>query len=151
MNVAIYNIPRLEVQRLIAASPHITLSKTELKQLDNCMYISSGIFAGLVEDDLACVWGLVPPTLMSNQAYLWLYTTPLVEQHKFLLVRHSQRWIEQVLKEYDTIVGFCKPENKAAIKWIEWLGGSFKRPFGERAEFVIRNQDFGRPLYSYSN
>ena len=140
MTIAIAVADRTVLKGMISASPHICLSSVEVQQLDACLMISSEIYVGLVDGELACVWGLIPPTLMSSQAYLWLYTTALVEEHKFLFVRHSQRWMERALQEYETIVGFCKPENKSAIKWLEWLGADFKRPFSERADFTIRKR-----------
>ena len=30
-------------------------------------------YAGFVDDDFICCWGLVPPTFLSNEAYLWMW------------------------------------------------------------------------------
>lgn len=132
---------------MIEAASHISMTETEAKALNSCLVISSDVFVGLVDGEYACCWGLVPPTLMSDRAYLWLHTSSLVEEHKFLFVRHSQRWMEKALYLYDEIIGFCKPDNAAAIRWVEWLGGEFKRPFGTRADFVIR-RNHGRSSYA---
>ncbi len=70
-----------------------------------------------------------------------LYTTKLVEDHKFLFVRYSQRWMEKVLTQYDCIVGSTQLGNSSAIKWIEWLGGKYSQPDGKLLNFQIRKSD----------
>jgi hypothetical protein len=36
---------------------------------------SSDTWAGLVDEEVACVWGLIPPSILGDKAYLWLITT----------------------------------------------------------------------------
>lgn len=138
MTAAYEACDRSMVRQLVEQSGY--LDEMEQSKLNACLTISHQVFIGLVDGKYACCWGLIPKSLMSDRAYLWLQTTPLVEERKFLFVRHSQRWVEQSLKDYGEIVGFCRPENALAIRWIEWLGGEFQRPFGIRADFVIRRR-----------
>lgn len=140
MNVAIDTINRDDVKELIAQSEHIVMSKAERLSLDACVFISQYVYVGSVGGKVACMWGLVSPTLLSDQAYLWLYTSPLVENHKFLFIRHSQRWIEGALKEYNTIVGHVVKDNKKAIQWIKWLGGELIGKDEVRHHFRIRRR-----------
>ena len=86
---------------------------------------STHCWSGSVDGELACMWGLVPPTLLSDQAYLWLVVTDLVEAHRFTFVRHSQRVIDELLDLYPIIVGHCERGNEEAMRWIRWLGGTF--------------------------
>lgn len=116
------------------------MSEFDLRKLELVLAISDRVYVGFIEGEYVCCWGLVPPSMMSNKAYLWLQTTPRVEEHKFLFVRHSQRCIEEMLKSYEEIVGFCLPENTSAIRWIKWLGGEFKQPAFGRVDFVIRRK-----------
>lgn len=143
MNVAISATDRAELRSMIASSPHIKMTERESQSLDACLLISDGVYVGLVDGKIACVWGLVPPTLLSTQAYLWLYTSSLVEEHKFLFVRNSQRWIESALEEYPNIVGFCHSDNASAKRWIKWLGGEFAPSVDGRSNFVIRRRHHG--------
>lgn len=103
--------------------------------LQECMFRSIEIRQGLVDGKLACVWGLIPPTLLSDSAYLWLLTTPLVAEHKFLFVRHSQIHIQELLKTYPKIIGDVG--NQQAKRWLEWLGAKFHKQIGGRVSFVI--------------
>lgn len=140
MTIAIEVVDGASLLKLAEAASY-PLGEFELQKLRALVLISQNKFVGLVEGQYACCWGLVPPSLMSDKAYLWLQTTPLAEENKFLFVRHSQRCIEVMLEEYGELVGFCRPDNAAAIRWIEWLGGDFVRPFGTRADFVIRRRE----------
>lgn len=108
------------------------------QEVRKCMLRSVEVRYGLVDGELACVWGLIPPTLLSSNAYLWLHTTELVEDHKFLFVRHSQRYVEEMLRHFPKIVGDCLIGNSSARRWLEWLGAEFYPPVGGRWPFVIR-------------
>lgn len=106
--------------------------------LRECMYRSIEVRYGLVDSEVACMWGLIPPTLLSTTAYLWLLTTDIVAEHKFLFIRHSQRYIEEALNIYPTIIGDCLVGNRAAKRWLQWLGAEFTEPVGGRIPFTIR-------------
>lgn len=116
----------------------ISLSETDEKGMEFCYLMSISIWVGLIDDELACIWGLVPPSFMSNQAYLWLYTTDLIKEHQFVLVRHSQMVMEALLNEYPTIVGHATVGDKKAIRWLKWLGAEFGYPQGTGLPFRIK-------------
>lgn len=140
MTVAIETQDRSATRRVIEAAPHVVLDPVEKRKLDGCLAVSTHVYLGLVDGEYACCWGLIPPSIMGDRAYLWLHTSALVEQNKFVFVRHSQRCVEKMLEEYQEIVGFCKPENEAAIRWIKWLGAEFIEPYGTRADFIIKRK-----------
>lgn len=92
---------------------------------------------GTVDGKIACMWGLIPPTILSWSAYIWLYTNPLVEEHKFRFIRHSQREMESMLRLFPNIVGDCVTTNSTAKRWLEWLGAKFGPPQGDLVPFRI--------------
>src|SRR5262245_11793845 len=102
--------------------------------------MSSHCWTGYVDNQPACCWGLIPPTLMSDQAYLWLIVKEeLVKDNQFIFVRQSQRWIERMLEQYPLIVGHCQLKAAASIRWMKWLGAKFGEPIeGNRVPFTIR-------------
>jgi hypothetical protein len=122
---------------LIQRSPVADLPGAE-EVLRECMWRSIEIRQGLVDGKVACAWGLIPPTVLSNTAYLWLLTTDIIVEHKFLFIRHSQRYIEEALKRYPTIIGDVVGYNPSAKRWIRWLGGEFGPIVAGRAPFTIR-------------
>jgi hypothetical protein len=113
------------------------LNDQEDKIMDFCLLMSTVIWAGFVDGGLACIWGVIPPTLLSAQAYLWLYTTDLIKDHQFLLVRHSQMVIDEILEEYPSIVGHAIMGSDKSIRWLKWLGAKFGEPHGTSIPFRI--------------
>lgn len=101
---------------------------------------SAVVYVGKYEGEIACVYGLVPPTLLSESVYLWLLTTELVAQHPFLFVRHSQRVVEQILKKHPMIIGTTSHSNKSAISWLKWLGAEYSEGRNGMLNFVIRRK-----------
>jgi hypothetical protein len=108
--------------------------------LDQLLIRSTVRHIGLVDGEVAAIWGLVPQSLLSNQAYLWLLTTDLAIEHRFLLVRYSQMFVEQALKHYERLVGHCEAGNYSAKRWIRWLGGEFGKADGKKVPFVIKRK-----------
>lgn len=125
MTVQIEPIADQHISQLISSIAGYTLEPREIGMLEFCQTMSSETWTGYVDGVLICCWGLIPPTLLSNQAYLWMHSTPAVRDHQFLLVRHSQRIIEQALNRYEQIVGDCQVGAEDSIRWLKWLGAEF--------------------------
>src|SRR6266704_5757893 len=70
-----------------------------------CLVMSEQVFKGTIDGELACIWGLVPSSFLSGRAYIWMHVKPIVDQHQFVFVRHSQRILESLLQEYPIILG----------------------------------------------
>jgi hypothetical protein len=105
--------------------------------MDYCLLMSTDMWAGFINGKLACIWGIIPPTLMSYQAYLWLYTTDAIVGHEFILVRHSQLVIDGLLEHYPDIVGHATMGSDKSIRWLKWLGAKFGQPQGTNVPFRI--------------
>jgi hypothetical protein len=104
---------------------------------------STDTFVGYSDGKPACIYGVVLPSLLSNSVYLWLLTTELVDQHKFLFIRHSQLVIEDLLKEHSQIRGDCQAGDLRAQRWLKWLGAEFLRPKNDKSiPFMISKSSF---------
>jgi hypothetical protein len=108
-----------------------------------CLALSERVFKGTIDGQLACVWGLCPSSFLSGRAYLWMHVKPIVAEHQFIFVRHSQRILEELLKEYPVILGHCHVRDERAIRWIKWLGGVFAQPKGIAVTFQIVRKSHG--------
>lgn len=108
--------------------------------LQRFLQLSSYAWEGRVDGKRACLWGLITPTLLSDQAYLWLDTEEIAEQHQFLLVRYSARMIERMLQDFCVLQGHCLANNLRAQRWLKWLGAEFEFPNGELIPFTIRRK-----------
>ena len=137
MKVAITTRSELTLKDIVSRSQvsHIPNAEEILKE---CLFRSQEVRYGYVDGRLVCMWGLIPPTVLSHTAWLWLVTMEIIAEHKFLLVRHSQRWMEAALKVYPEIIGDVLVDNASARRWLLWLGAEFHSPIGKRIPFTIR-------------
>jgi hypothetical protein len=133
---------RKDIGKIFAMSKPALNAENEAK-LNRCLLMSASLSAGFVDEDLVCIWGLIPPTLLSERAYIWLYTTPALEGNEFVFVRNSQRIIAKALEHFPSIHGHVHANNTQARKWIKWLGASFKEREGDLIPFVIRKKLHG--------
>lgn len=135
--VQISRASRDSCRELILSMHSGILTDVELKALDACIGPTSDLWIGFIAGRPVCAWGLVPPTMLSDRAYLWLYAAPAVDEYKFLFVRYSQRIVEALRVDYPIIEGVCAVENRRAQRWLRWLGAEFGRPLADHIPFTI--------------
>lgn len=130
----IKKVSQIEARALIK---EMSFDEVGERTMDFCLLMSTVIWAGFINGGLACIWGVIPPTLLSNQAYLWLYTTDVIKGHEFILIRHSQLVMEEILDEYPSVVGHAIIGSSKSIRWLKWLGAKFGPPQGTAIPFRI--------------
>lgn len=138
MTVSVAQADRQRVSELISRDLGCSFTKDERKVFNHCLSLTTTLWVGQLDGEVVCAWGIIPPTLMSEQVYLWLYTTDRIVGHEFLFVRHSQRAVEEILKAYPTITGYTSVDLPKTIRWLKWLGAVFAEPEGKRLPFIIR-------------
>ncbi len=133
---------RVVVEPLIGSRVSSLISYTcgmNTKQLDMFDYCQTlgEVYTGFVDGELICCWGLIPPSFLSNQAYLWMWA-PNPMKHQFVFIRQSQLQVQKMLKYYEQIIGDCEEANESAQRWLRWLGAEFGRPRNGLVHFTIR-------------
>ena len=120
-------IREVEGSRLseVLRDAHIDLTEKEAKIIDYCHTLSMTTWVGYNDEELLCAWGIVPPSVLSTEVYLWLHTTGAVRTNQFLLVRHSQIFIQKLLENYSAIVGHVRADATSSKRWLKWLGAEF--------------------------
>lgn len=93
-----------------------------------CLDESRFSWMGSVDGEVICLWGLIPHSLLSDDATLWLHVTDKFKGNEFLFVRHSQEVVKGLLLEYPVIRGHVLSDNDRAIRWLRWLGAEFGPP-----------------------
>ena len=141
MTTVMEQVTKSELTELISCDFATKLSKDERKGFNNCLNRTTVIWALRVDGNFVCAWGLVPPTLLSDQAYLWLHTTEAAKEHEFILVRRGQIELAKMLREYPRIIGHCIVGAEQSIRWLKWLGAKFGEPDGRLIPFVIKAKE----------
>lgn len=136
MKITIEEAKAVDLRDIISRSPLVENGSED--HLANYMRASVFTWCGKVDGKIACMWGLIPPTVLSDQAYLWLQTTDLVEANKFMFIRWSQRYMEKMLTLYPTIIGNVDTRFTNNIRWLKFLGAKFDQPIGYGVPFTIR-------------
>ncbi len=112
-----------------------------MRTLRKWLYMSEEAWSCYYNDEIACAWGFYPTSMVSDRAYLWMITTGLVLEHKFIFIRHSQLVVEEALKKYSVVVGTVRHDNAKAKRWLKWLGATFPGPVFENYQgFEIRRK-----------
>jgi len=117
------------------------LPDVKRKVVDGCLKSSSVVWLGLADNKVACVWGVALPTLLSNRAYLWLWTSEIVKEHPFIFVRRAQMVIKELLEEYEVVTGVVDasdPGVTSSVRWLKLLGAKFGLPSDGLIPFQIR-------------
>src|ERR1700761_4208411 len=112
MTATIFRATADETWNLIFFEHLSMLSSVDQETMNRTFRNSSHIWLGLDHDKVLGLWGLIPPTLLSDRAYLWLYTTKYLAGHEFLFIRHSQRAVQEMLEQFPLIVGNTLKENR---------------------------------------
>ena len=142
MKADIYRVDWEEAWDLLYSESIAILPNIQQDTILRAMKNSTHIWVGADDGKVIAVWGLIPPTLMSDTAYLWLFTTKHFTSHVFMFVRHSQRAIQSMLEEFPHICGHGVVAHSRSLRWLHWLGAEFGEPQGPYIPFTIRKRSW---------
>ena len=109
----------------ILREAHVELTPRESRIIDDCHKKSFTTWVGYNGTELVCAWGIIPPSVLSDEVYLWLYATGAIKTNQFLFIRQSQIIIQRLLMEYRAVVGHVKADAVSSKRWLKWLGAEF--------------------------
>lgn len=133
-----------EAYSLIYADHIASMPDTHRQSMHEFFTRSTDVWMGSDGDIALGIWGLIPPTILSDRAYLWLYHTEAVAVHSFMFIRHSQRAVEEMLKVYPLIVGHTEVGAIRSIRWLRWLGAEFGQTTDDKLiPFTIKAKPHG--------
>jgi hypothetical protein len=136
MTVVVEPLVSKSISKIIEFFCGPRLAPREADILDYCQSLGE-VYTGFVDGRFVCCWGLIPPSFLSTQAYLWMWA-PEPIKHQFIFIRQSQLQIEKMLERYDSIIGHCYCNARSAQRWLKWLGAEFGEASDGKVSFVIR-------------
>lgn len=90
---------------------------------------SDACYTGVLEDgSIACIFGAMRGSLVDGSAVLWELSTDAVDRHPVEFAVGSKAGLDLLCREMDDVGEFgnwVDLDYRAAIRWIEWFGGSF--------------------------
>jgi hypothetical protein len=147
MTASIIQVGSQEACDLLSPEYLSKLPEINQETMHRAIMNSSKLWLGMDDTKIIAMWGLIPPTLMSDRAYLWLFTTEHLKGHVFMFIRHSKRAVEEMLEEFPLIVGHAKVGSDRSIQWLRWLGAEFGEPVNNVAiPFTIKAKQWQQDL-----
>lgn len=124
---------------LLSSGCLATLSEFNRDTMHRAVFNSDWVWIGDVNDEVFGFWGLIPPTLCSDRAYLWLYSTESLRKQKLAFIRRSREVTAELLTHYPILVGHGRAGDANSLRWLRWCGAQFSEPVGELVPFEIRS------------
>lgn len=100
--------------------------------LPECVRRSDMAWAGLVDGEVACIFGVAGASIISDTGYPWLLGTDLIERHAKAFLRRNKAMVKAMLARYPYLTNYVDVRNVTAIGWLRWLGFTIlpAEPFG---------------------
>lgn len=133
--IGIQSVSKHEVRRMVREC--FDLQGPEAVIFGHVLSRTDWLWAGFNDEELVCVFGARLGTIANPCAYIWLHTTPAVEDCKFHFIRQSQIVRDKILVDFPTIQGHCHKDAERSIRWMSLLGASFGHPEGDLIPFQI--------------
>ena len=96
--------------------------------IDHSIRLSSYSKAGLVNGELACLWGVCPISILSSKGSPWLLATPVIEQYPMAFLRRCKPYIKKFKELYSSMENYVDVRNTVAIHWLKWMGFKMEEP-----------------------
>lgn len=90
--------------------------------LGACVQRSDEAWAGMVDDQVACIFGVASNTVLSSVGFPWMVGTDLIEAHSGAFLRRNKRMLASMLSRYGHLENYVDARNAKAIQWLKWLG-----------------------------
>jgi hypothetical protein len=116
-----------------------TLSEFNRDTMARAIRNSEWVWVGDVNGEIFGFWGLIPPSMLSDKAYLWFMHTDALCKHIFAFIRHSRKVTAELLRHYPILVGHGQANESRSLRWLAWCGAQFGESQGDLIPFEIRS------------
>lgn len=90
--------------------------------LGRCVRRAEMAWSGMVDDEVACIFGVEGASLLSETGYPWMIGTDLIERHAKPFLRRNRKMVGVMLERYPYLINYVDARNTKAIEWLRWLG-----------------------------
>jgi hypothetical protein len=114
---------------------------TPLNALNNGFTCSLPCFTIIKQPDIPVgMFGTVPMSPAAPRTgMIWMLGTDELWDIRFVFLRESKYWLNQMSKGYDFVYNVIDKRNELHLKWLEWLGFKFIR---EIPEYGVEGRPF---------
>jgi hypothetical protein len=106
--------------------------------ITGAMQCSIASFTALADGEVAVMWGVRVCALLSDEGYLWMLGTRVVDEHPVHFLRYSKSAVKIMRERYALLYGEVASDYERSIRWLTWLGGKVRAgPMAERLVFSL--------------
>lgn len=93
---------------------------------------SSHVWTGMFNLQPACMFGVVPSSLLGGSGAVWMIGTDTLVAHQMTFLRHCRGELARLQLVYRHLWNFVADDNTLAKRWLAWLGFHLfaPQPFG---------------------
>lgn len=87
---------------------------------------------GLIDGEVACMCGIVSPSVLSTTGVPWLLSSNKVDSAGLSFAKGCKAYFKGYTRDFDLLVNFVDARHEQAIRWLKWLGFTIHpaEPFG---------------------
>ncbi len=89
---------------------------------------ATGAWAGYWDNEICCIFGVSPESIISGKGNIWMLGTELIEKHPTVFLRHSVQVVKDMHKSYRYLHNWVDVRNEVSIRWLKWLGFTLEKP-----------------------
>ena len=89
-------------------------------------------WTGFIDGELACMFGVTGRTVFSSIGQPWLVGTRKLRKHPVTFMRYTRSYFEIMKSMFSVLRNWVHVENRAAVRWLKWLGFRFREPVAIR-------------------
>jgi len=79
-------------------------------------------YCGVVQDKVACMFGIRFSEDIGEPPILWLIRGPLVQEHKIEFLRATRLFVQRAVGIWGPVESCVLNTNTLSIRWLTWLG-----------------------------
>lgn len=106
-----------DVDELQAAS-----GKTPGEAMREGLKISLETWAGLVNGEPICIFGLAPASILGGSAIPWMISAEGVDRFAVGFIRRCRPVVAGWSQSFPSLWNYVDARNTRAIRWLRWLG-----------------------------
>lgn len=85
-------------------------------------------WAGLIDGEPVCLFGVSPLSIVSGDGVPWMLGTEAVVRHQRTFLRHCRSCVDRMRAVYPTLTNYVDDRNTASKRWLRWLGFEIDEP-----------------------
>lgn len=108
------------------------------KSLEYSLKCSTKSWAGTVDGEAICIFGVAPLSFVSKIGSPWLLGTDKIIEHAIPFLRRNKKIISEMHQIYDRLENMVHADNTASKQWLKWMGFTIE----EEVRFGPFNRQF---------